>query len=152
MASLRMLAALGVAVVAGATSTSQPNIITVMIDDMGWSDVGWHDNYFSTPTLNQLAENGVVLERFYTAPTCTPSRSQFMSGRYNLRVGMQDSVIHSTEPRGVPLTEKFLSTKLQDAGYATVHLGKWHVSHGRWAKVVYCSLVEPCASVRQASI
>ena len=83
-----------------AEAQTMPNIVTVMIDDLGWNDVGWHDEKFATPTMSSLAETGVVLERFYTAPTCTPSRSQFMTGRYNIRTGMQDSVIHSTEPRG----------------------------------------------------
>lgn len=106
----------------------QPNIVSVMIDDLGWSDVGFHgEASFHTPTMDALAAEGVVLDRFYTAPTCTPSRTQFMTGRYNIRFGMQDSVLHSTEPRGTPLTEKFLSTKLQEAGYKTVALGKWHL-------------------------
>mmetsp|Transcript_38754 Transcript_38754/g.89302 ORF Transcript_38754/g.89302 Transcript_38754/m.89302 type:complete len:662 (+) Transcript_38754:70-2055(+) len=110
-----------------AEAQTQPNIVTVMIDDLGWNDVGWHDEKFATPTMSSLAETGVVLERFYTAPTCTPSRSQFMTGRYNIRNGMQDSVLHSTEPRGVPLNEEFLSTKLQTSGYRTVAIGKWHM-------------------------
>lgn len=112
---------------ASAASQTMPNIVTVMIDDLGWNDVGFHDDNFATPTMDALAQTGVTLEKFYTAPTCTPSRSQFMTGRYNIRNGMQDSVLHSTEPRGVPLTEKFLSTKLQDSGYKTVAIGKWHM-------------------------
>ena len=71
-----------------------------------------------TPELNQLAEDGVILDRFMTA-TCTPARAALMTGRLGIRTGMQDSVIHATEPRGVPLDEVFLGEKLQSAGYRT---------------------------------
>ncbi|CAM9326925.1 unnamed protein product [Choristocarpus tenellus] len=74
-----------------------------------------------------MVSQGVELSSFYTSPTCTPSRAQLMTGRYNFRTGMQDSVIHSTEPRGVSLDEKFLGQKLRDEGYATAHVGKWHL-------------------------
>ncbi|KAH8098901.1 sulfuric ester hydrolase [Aureococcus anophagefferens] len=78
-----------------------------------------------------MSEHGFVLDNFYAAPTCTPSRAMLMTGRYNIRNGMQDSVIHSTEPRGVPLDERFLSQKLSDAGYRTAAIGKWHLGMHR---------------------
>ena len=105
----------------------RPNIVLVLVDDMGYSDVGWHDETMHTPEMESLAQTGILFEQFYTQSTCTPSRSMLMTGRYNIRNGMQDSVVHSTEPRGVPLDEKFLSTKLQSAGYSTVAIGKWHL-------------------------
>lgn len=106
---------------------TRPNVLLVVVDDMGWKDVGFHDPSFSTPHLDTLADEGVELATFYTSPTCTPSRAQLMTGRYNFRTGMQDSVLHSTEPRGVPLTETFLGEKLQAAGYSTAMVGKWHL-------------------------
>jgi arylsulfatase A-like enzyme len=108
-------------------SAPRPNVVVVLIDDMGYADVGWHDQTMHTPEMESLAQTGVLLEQFYVQSTCTPSRSMLMTGRYNIRNGMQDSVVHSTEPRGVPLDEKFLSTKLQTAGYTTVAIGKWHL-------------------------
>lgn len=105
----------------------RPNVVVVVVDDMGWKDIGFHDPSFSTPHLDLMAEEGVELATFYTAPACTPSRAQLMTGRYNFRTGMQDSVLHSTEPRGVPLTETFLGEKLQAAGYTTAMVGKWHL-------------------------
>jgi arylsulfatase I/J len=95
---------------------------------MGWADIGYREGSgFVTPHLDKLAAEGVKLESFYVSPTCTPSRSQFMTGKYNYRIGMQDSVVHSTEPRGVPLTEEFLSDRLRAAGYSTAAVGKWHL-------------------------
>lgn len=108
-------------------SETRPNVLMVVVDDMGWKDVGFHDPSFSTPHLDTLVAEGVEFSTFYTAPTCTPSRAQLMTGRYNFRTGMQDSVLHSTEPRGVPLTETFLGEKLQSIGYSTAMVGKWHL-------------------------
>ncbi|CAM9109226.1 unnamed protein product [Phaeothamnion confervicola] len=107
--------------------TLQPNILLVVLDDMGWRDVGYNNGGFETPHIDRMAAEGVKLSNFYVAPTCTPTRAQLMTGRYNFRTGMQDSVIHSTEPRGVSLEETFLGEKLQSAGYATAHVGKWHL-------------------------
>jgi len=105
----------------------KPNVLLVVIDDMGWSDVGFHDPTFSTPNIDQLSREGIQLDSFYVSPTCTPSRAQLMTGRYNYRIGLQDSVIHSTEPRGVPLDQSFLSNKLKSSGYTTAAIGKWHL-------------------------
>eukprot|EP00752_Nemacystus_decipiens_P003102 g2873.t1 len=105
----------------------RPNVLVVVVDDLGWKDVGFHEPTFSTPNLDAMVAEGVELSTFYTAPTCTPSRAQLMTGRYSYRMGMQDSVLHSTEPRGVPLTETFVGEKLQLAGYGTAAVGKWHL-------------------------
>ncbi|KAJ8604154.1 hypothetical protein CTAYLR_008573 [Chrysophaeum taylorii] len=102
-------------------------IVVAVVDDWGFGDVGYHDRSLHTPEIESLAASGIVLEQFYSACACTPSRAMLMTGRYNIRNGMQDSVIHSTEPRGVPLDEKFLPEKLREAGYATAGVGKWHL-------------------------
>lgn len=116
------------AAAAGASEDNpRPNVLLVVVDDLGWKDVGFHDPAFSTPNLDTMVAEGVELSTFYTAPTCTPSRAQLMTGRYSYRFGMQDSVLHSTEPRGVPLTETFLGEKLQSVGYGTAAVGKWHL-------------------------
>ncbi|CAN0094735.1 unnamed protein product, partial [Discosporangium mesarthrocarpum] len=104
-----------------------PNILLVVVDDLGWGDVGFHEPTFSTPNMNIMVSEGVELASFYASSTCTPSRAQLMTGRYNFRTGMQDSVLHITEPRGVPLKERFLGEKLRDVGYSTAHVGKWHL-------------------------
>ena len=109
----------------------RPNMLLTVVDDWGSGDVSYNDAALHTPELQRMSEHGFVLDNFYAAPTCTPSRAMLMTGRYNIRNGMQDSVIHSTEPRGVPLDERFLSQKLSDAGYRTAAIGKWHLGMHR---------------------
>ena len=121
----RRLAALALAL--GAQATKRPNLLLALVDDLGSGDVQYNDPTMVTPELNRLAEDGVVLDRFYAAATCTPARAALMTGRLGIRTGMQDSVIHATEPRGVPLDEVFLGEKLQQAGYRTAMVGKWHL-------------------------
>jgi arylsulfatase A-like enzyme len=114
-----------------------PNIIVFMVDDLGYSDVAFMaktdeemesmDVAKATPTLSALASNGVVLGSFYVSPTCTPSRASFLTGRYPTSIGLQDSVIHATEPRGVSLDFDLLPSKLNEAGYNTMGVGKWHL-------------------------
>lgn len=109
------------------TGSGKPNVILILVDDQGHGDIdlGSGAAEFDTPTLSALATEGVHLKNFYSASTCTPSRAMLMTGRYAIRYGFQDSVIHSTEPRGVPLTESFLSDKMKKVGYTTVMIGKW---------------------------
>lgn len=109
------------------TGKGKPNVLLILVDDQGHGDIdlGTGAAEFDTPTLSALATEGVHLKNFYSAATCTPSRAMLMTGRYAIRYGFQDSVIHSTEPRGVPLSESFLSEKMQKVGYTSVMIGKW---------------------------
>lgn len=109
------------------SSATKPNVLMVVLDDAGWQDVGFHDGSFHTPHMNLMASEGIELTAFYASPECTPARSQLMTGRYNYKTGMQDSVIRSTEPRGLPLDEDILPQKLLEAGYQTAMVGKWHL-------------------------
>uniref|UniRef100_A0ACB8EPX2 Uncharacterized protein n=1 Tax=Sphaerodactylus townsendi TaxID=933632 RepID=A0ACB8EPX2_9SAUR len=63
-------------------SRGPPHLVLVLADDLGWNDVGWHDSEIRTPTLDALGASGVRLERYYTQPLCTPSRSQLLTGRF----------------------------------------------------------------------
>ena len=110
MPGRRRLAALALAL--GAQANKRPNLLLALVDDLGSGDVQYNDPTMVTPELNALAEDGVILDRFYAAATCTPARAALMTGRLGIRTGMQDSVIHATEPRGVPLDEVFLGEKL----------------------------------------
>lgn len=65
----------------GTTSTSQPHLIFILADDQGFRDVGYHGSEIKTPTLDKLAAEGVKLENYYVQPICTPSRSQFITGK-----------------------------------------------------------------------
>lgn len=113
----------------GAHNISKPNMLVVYVDDLGYGDVGYNNGELAKATqhLNRLSASGIILDQFYTSPTCTASRSSLLTGRYPARLGLQDSVIHSTEPRGVPAAEVLLPSKLRDAGYQTLGFGKWHL-------------------------
>ncbi|CAK7316834.1 Arylsulfatase J [Vulpes lagopus] len=63
------------------TATSQPHLIFILADDQGFRDVGYHGSEIKTPTLDKLAAEGVKLENYYVQPICTPSRSQFITGK-----------------------------------------------------------------------
>ena len=67
-------------------SGKQPNIVFILADDFGYNDIGYHGSEILTPNLDKLAASGVKLENYYVQPICTPTRSQLLSGRY--QVGM----------------------------------------------------------------
>ena len=65
----------------------QPHILLILADDLGYHDVGWHGSEIQTPHLDDLANRGVKLENYYVQQVCTPSRSQLLSGRYQVLHG-----------------------------------------------------------------
>jgi arylsulfatase A-like enzyme len=115
----------------GAAEASRPNIVFLLADDLGWSDVGYHGSTIATPNLDRLAAEGVKLEQFYVQPLCTPTRASLMTGRYPIRYGLQVSVIRPWADYGLPLEERTLPQALREAGYTTAITGKWHLGHAR---------------------
>ena len=68
---------------------AKPNILLIVADDLGWSDVGWHGGFGKTPVMDRLVREGVELDQHYVQPVCTPTRTALMSGRYPGRFGPQ---------------------------------------------------------------
>ncbi len=102
----------------------QPNVILIVTDDQGWGDLGFNGNLnISTPNIDKLAEGGVVFDRFYVCPVCSPTRAELLTGRYHVRGG-----VYSTSKGGerLDLDETTVAEVFKKAGYATAAYGKWH--------------------------
>ncbi len=101
-----------------------PNLIVFLADDAGWGDYSHSGNrQVSTPNIDSLALRGVSLDRFYVCPVCSPTRAEFLTGRYHPRGGVRGV---STGQERLNLTERTLADAFQAAGYATGAFGKWH--------------------------
>ncbi|MHC5064101.1 MAG: sulfatase-like hydrolase/transferase [Planctomycetota bacterium] len=107
-----------------------PNIVMILLDDLGFGEIGMPDldviRGYSTPRIAGLASDGLSFMRMYTEPTCTPTRAALMTGRYAVRTGTSEakSVVSG---EGLNAWEVTLAEVLSAAGYATVHMGKWHL-------------------------
>lgn len=112
-----------------AATAPRPNIVFFLIDDLGYTDVGYHGGAIKTPNIDRLAAAGAKLEAFYVQPVCSPTRAALMTGRYPMRHGLQVNVVRPWAKYGLPLDERTLAQGLQSAGYVTAICGKWHLGH-----------------------
>jgi len=113
-----------------APDAGPPNVLLLIADDLGWNDVSYDGSEIPTPNIDALAADGVVLDRFYVAPVCSPTRMGLLTGRYPVRWGMMDAAVRPWEQLGLPPEEVTLAEALRDAGYTRrVMLGKWHVGY-----------------------
>lgn len=107
-----------------ADSDSRPNVLVVLTDDQGWGDLSLHGNpNLQTPHIDSLARDGVQIKNFYVCAVCSPTRAEFLTGRYHTRSG-----VFSTSAGGerFDLSERTIGDAFQAAGYRTAAFGKWH--------------------------
>ncbi len=107
-----------------AESSDRPNIVLILADDQGWGDLSLHGNpNLSTPNIDSLARDGAEVEHFYVCAVCSPTRAEFLTGRYHSRMG-----VYSTSSGGERFSadEQTIAEVFKTAGYATAAYGKWH--------------------------
>jgi len=107
-----------------AVAPAKPNVLIVLADDQGWGDLSINGNTnLSTPHIDSLAATGALFDRFFCCPVCSPTRAEFLTGRYHLRGGVHGV---STGGERLNLDERTVAEAFQAAGYATGAFGKWH--------------------------
>jgi arylsulfatase A-like enzyme len=114
-----------------------PNVIFMLVDDMGWRDLSCYGSpFYETPNLDRLCAQGLRFTDAYAAcPVCSPTRASIMTGKYPARLGQTDWIGAGTRGKlleapyvdHLSLSEKSLASALHDGGYATWHVGKWHL-------------------------
>lgn len=119
-----------------------PNIVLILIDDMGWRDLACYGSrFYQTPNIDRLAAEGMRFTQAYAAcPVCSPTRASILTGKYPATLGLTnwiDWTDRSHPNRGrlvdvpyidhLPLSEVTIAAALREAGYATWHVGKWHL-------------------------
>ncbi len=121
---------------------SRPNVLFILIDDLGWRDIGcFGSEFYETPNLDALAAEGMLFTDAYAScPVCSPTRASLMTGKYPARLGLTNfidwswgghprkhRVIDAPYIHELPLTERSLARAFKDHGYQTCHVGKWHL-------------------------
>lgn len=125
---------------AAATPARPPNIIVILVDDMGLTDLACYGSkFYETPNVDQLAKDGVRFTQGYAACTvCSPTRAALLTGKYPARLHLTDWISGHVRPHAklnipewrkfLPLEEITLAEQLKSAGYATASIGKWHLT------------------------
>ena len=121
-------------------AAEKPNVVVVLADDLGWADLGCYGSkYHRTPNLDKLAAGGVRFTQAYAAcSVCSPTRAALLTGRHPVRTGITDwlpgradgpaqRLLRPKLPGELPLAEVTLAEAMKAAGYATAHVGKWHL-------------------------
>ncbi len=116
----------------GKMNEQRPNILLILADDMGYSDIGCYGGEIETPNLDKLAENGLRFTQFYNAARCCPTRASLLTGLYPHQTDV-GHMVYRNQGKGYRgrLNNKCvtLAEVLKSAGYQTMMTGKWHVGH-----------------------
>lgn len=102
----------------------RPNVVVILTDDQGWGDLSASGNTnISTPNIDSIASDGARFDRFFVCPVCSPTRAEFLTGRYHPRGGVYST---STGGERLDLDERTIAELFQASGYKTAAIGKWH--------------------------
>ena len=120
-------------------SSGKPNVIIIFIDDMGYGDLSCYGNkQVSTANIDALAKRGTRFTQFYSnSPVCSPSRVAMLTGHYPARhqfytyLAERKKNQENNMPDFLPASVPTLAKMMQDNGYATAHIGKWHLCGGK---------------------
>ncbi len=124
-AGLGLAAIMGQPMVFAAAKAGQPNIIIIMTDDMGFSDIGCYGSEIETPNLDMLAEPGLRFTQFYNEGVCVPTRVSLLTGLHPKQTGNNSN----NRNKGLSKHSVTLAEAIGPAGYRTYHTGKWMVGH-----------------------
>tara|TARA_A100001015_G_scaffold137599_1_gene152595 strand:- start:1441 stop:2823 length:1383 start_codon:yes stop_codon:yes gene_type:complete len=118
---------------------SKPNLVFIIVDDLGWKDVGYMgSDFYETPNIDKLSNNSTIFNSAYSAsPVCSPTRASIMTGKHHVRVNITDW-IPGVDPKDryligpddfhqLPIEELTIGEILQSNGYSTIYSGKWHL-------------------------
>lgn len=106
----------------------KPNLVVLLADDLGYADIGCYGGPVKTPALDALAKGGTRFEQFYSGcAVCSPSRATLLTGRHHIRTGVYSWIHDAGQKSHLLEREVTLAEILKESGYATAHVGKWHL-------------------------